>query len=179
MILSELDAAYAADKFINYFSNTGRIDEYLRNVKLDRIAEQPNDLSAFMEGAATEDDLFSRFDMHPADMRIKIYPAGEYGGLTNEFFNERLQITMSHAFESSIPGKSLKWIVKEENTGKVIGFIRFGSPTINSKPRNDWLGDVPDLGRFNRHAIMGFIIVPTQPFGFNYLGGKLLAMLCC
>ena len=179
MILSEIDAAYAADKFINYFSNTGRIDEYLRNVKLDRIAEQPNDLSAFMEGAATEDDLFSRFDMHPADMRIKIYPAGEYGGLTNEFFNERLQITMSHAFESSIPGKSLKWIVKEENTGKVIGFIRFGSPTINSKPRNDWLGDVPDLGRFNRHAIMGFIIVPTQPFGFNYLGGKLLAMLCC
>ena len=83
MILSELDAAYAADKFINYFSNTGRIDEYLRNVKLDRIAEQPNDLSAFMEGAATEDDLFSRFDKHPADMRIKIYPAGEYGGLTN------------------------------------------------------------------------------------------------
>lgn len=41
------------------------------------------------------------------------------------------------------------------------------------------MGDVPDLGRFNRHAIMGFIIVPTQPFGFNYLGGKLLAMLCC
>ena len=178
-MLSEIDAAYAADKFINYFSNTGRIDEYLRNVKLDRIAEQPNDLSAFMEGAATEDDLFSRFDMHPADMRIKIYPAGEYGGLTNEFFNERLQITTSHSIESSIPGKSLKWIVKEENTGKVIGFIRFGSPTINSKPRNDWLGDVPDLGRFNRHAIMGFIIVPTQPFGFNYLGGKLLAMLCC
>ena len=32
MILSELDAAYAADKFINYFSNTGRFDEYLRNV---------------------------------------------------------------------------------------------------------------------------------------------------
>ena len=27
---------------------------------------------------------------------------------------------------------------------------------------------------------MGFIIVPTQPLtGYNYLGGKLLAMLCC
>jgi hypothetical protein len=25
---------------------------------------------------------------------------------------------------------------------------------------------------------MGFIIVPAQPFGFNYLGGKLLALLC-
>ena len=69
-------------------------------------------------------------------------------------------------------------MIFETNTDK-IWIYRFGSPTINSKPRNDWLGTVPDLGRFNRHAIMGFIIVPTQPFGFNYLGGKLLAMLCC
>ena len=26
---------------------------------------------------------------------------------------------------------------------------------------------------------MGFVIVPAQPFGFNYLGGKLLAAICC
>ena len=26
---------------------------------------------------------------------------------------------------------------------------------------------------------MGFVIVPTQPFGYNYLGGKLLAAICC
>ena len=25
---------------------------------------------------------------------------------------------------------------------------------------------------------MGFVIVPSQPFGFNYLGGKLLAAIC-
>ena len=41
MILSESDAAYAADQFINYFSNMGRIDEYLRNVKLDRMSKMP------------------------------------------------------------------------------------------------------------------------------------------
>ena len=39
---------------------------------------------------------------------------------------------------------------KETNTDKTIGFCRFGSPTINSKPRNDWLGNVPELTRFNR-----------------------------
>ena len=175
MQLSPSDATYAADKFIDYFSNTGRIDEYLRTVKLDRIADQPMSLPGF----GPEDDLFDDFNMHPEDMDIKIYNAGDKCGFSNEYFNERLQITMSHAFESSIPGKSLKWIVKEGNTDKTIGFIRFGSPTINSKPRNEWLGNTPELGRFNRHAIMGFIIVPTQPFGFNYLGGKLLAMLCC
>jgi len=175
MELSPSDAIYAADKFIDYFSNTGRIDEYLRTVKMDRIADQPVALPGF----GPEDDLFTDFDMHPDDMDIKIYKAGDVGGFSNEYFNERLEVTTSHAIESSIPGKSLKWIVKETNTDKTIGFVRFGSPTINSKPRNDWLGHVPELSRFNRHAIMGFIIVPTQPFGFNYLGGKLLAMLCC
>ena len=41
------------------------------------------------------------------------------------------------------------------------------------------LGHAPDLSIFNRHAAMGFVIVPSQPFGYNYLGGKLLALLCC
>jgi len=117
--------------------------------------------------------------MHPNDMDFKVYAAGKDGSFTNEYFNERLQVTTSHSIESSIPGKSLKWIVMETNTKKIVGFVRFGSPTINSKPRNEWLGRPPELTRFNRHSIMGFIIVPTQPFGFNYLGGKLLALLCC
>ena len=174
MILDTPDAIYAADKFIDYFSNLGRIDEYLRNIKLDRVKGMTSLL-----GMGPEDDMFDNFDMHPSEMNFKIYCAGEKGGFSNEFFNERLQVTTSHAIESSIPGKSLKWIIMETNSKKIAGFIRFGSPTINSKPRNEWLGAVPDLTRFNRHAIMGFIIVPTQPFGFNYLGGKLLALLCC
>ena len=66
-----------------------------------------------------------------------------------------------------------------------MGFIRFGSPTINSKPRNDMLGKPLDtmckdtMKRFNDSVIMGFTIVPTQPFGYNYLGGNLLAAICC
>ena len=169
------DAIYAADKFIDYFSNMGRIDEYLRNVKLDRMNQMPSSIL----GLGPEDDMFDAFDMHPEDMDFKVYTAGEKGSFTNEYFNERLQITTSHSIEDSIPGKSLKWIVVETNTKKIVGFVRFGSPTINSKPRNEWLGTTPELSRFNRHSIMGFIIVPTQPFGFNYLGGKLLALLCC
>jgi hypothetical protein len=175
MNLSESDAAYAADQFIDYFSNMGRIDEYLRNVKLDRMSKMPT----YLPGCGPEEDMFDAFDMHPNDMNFKVYAAGKDDSFTNEYFNERLQITTSHSIESSIPGKSLKWIVMETNTKKIVGFIRFGSPTINCKPRNDWLGRPPELKRFNRHSIMGFIIVPTQPFGFNYLGGKLLALLCC
>ena len=64
------------------------------------------------------------------------------------------------------------------STKKIVGFIRFGSPTINSKPRNEWLGEPANLSILNRHAVMGFAIVPSQPFGYNYLGGKLLALMC-
>jgi len=175
MNLSESDAAYAADQFINYFSNMGRIDEYLRNVKLDRMKEYNP-----LRGIDLEDDMFQKFDMHPNEMNFKVYPVGDTNNMIpTRVFNERLEITTSHSIESSIPGKSLKWVIIETNSNKTVGFVRFGSPTINCKPRNDWLGKPPELKRFNRHSIMGFIIVPTQPFGFNYLGGKLLALLCC
>lgn len=185
MILSEKDASYAADKFINYFSNMDRIDEYLRNVKIERVLNR-SPLSQFYEEEDTH-NMFTAFDMHPEDMDIVCYEAMDLkktsGRVSNirslKEFNEKLQITTSHAIEDSVPGKSLKWMVVEKNTNTIIGFCRFGSPTINSKPRNEWLGQTPDLTIFNRHAIMGFIIVPTQPFGYNYLGGKLLAMLCC
>ena len=84
----------------------------------------------------------------------------------------------SHNNESNIPGRELRWMIYEKKTEKVVGFVRFGSPTINSKPRNIWLGNQPNLSVFNRHAAMGFVIVPSQPFGYNYLGGKLLALMC-
>jgi hypothetical protein len=52
------------------------------------------------------------------------------------------------------------------------------------KPRNEMLDGVftqtPESSKaFNHTSIMGFVIVPAQPFGFNYLGGKLLAAICC
>jgi hypothetical protein len=169
MILNKEDATYASNIFIDYFSNINRIDDYLRTIKLDRMKKFPSSLP----GYGPEDEMFDSFDMHPEEMNFEVYE------MDNSVFNNYLEITTSHAIEDSIPGKSLKWIVKETTTNKIVGFIRFGSPVINSKPRNEFLSQVPDLTRFNRHVIMGFIIVPTQPFGYNYLGGKLLALLCC
>ena len=86
------DAIYAADQFIDYFSNMGRIDEYLRNVKLDRMSQMQTSLL----GMGPEDDMFDAFDMHPEDMDIRVYPAGVKGGFSNEYFSERLQVTTSH-----------------------------------------------------------------------------------
>ena len=175
MILNRTDALYAANVFVDYFSNFGRIDDYLRKVKLERMSNYPTSLP----GLGPEDDMFSNFDMHPNDMEF------ECREVSTEVFVNYLEIVTSHAVEVSVPGKSIKWVVYEKNTGQIAGFIRLGSPTINSKPRNEFLGkplntlDPATMKRFNDSSIMGFIIVPTQPFGFNYLGGKVLAGICC
>ena len=175
MILNREDALYAANVFVDYFASFGRIDDYLRKVKLERMSNYPTSLP----GMGPQDDMFHDFSMHPKDMEF------ECREVSNEIFVNYLEIVTSHAVEVSVPGKSIKWVVYEKNSGQIAGFIRLGSPTINSKPRNMFLGKPLDtmskevMKRFNDSTIMGFIIVPTQPFGFNYLGGKLLAGICC
>lgn len=176
MILNKDDALYAANIFTEFFTNFNRIDDYMRKIKLERMEGTTFNS---LPGMGPEEDIFDKFDMHPKDMEFVVYEPK-----LNEFM-QYMEITTSAPVESSIPGKQLNWIVKEKNTGLIVGMIRFGSPTINSKPRNEWLGKPLDtlnpevMKRFNNSVIMGFNIVPTQPFGFNYLGGKLLAAMCC
>ena len=168
MILNKQDALYAATKLMKYFEDFNRIDDYFRSRKIDRVKDIPIPLP----GMSIEDELFQEFDMHPEDMDFSIVQ------VTNEIYNTLLEMTASFSPDES-PGKTVKYVVKETNTDKIVGFIRFGSPLVNSKPRNDYLGEVPDLNLLNKHAICGFHIVPVQPFGFNYNGGKLMAAICC
>ena len=153
---------------MDYFKDFNRIDDYFRARKIERIKNIPVALPGF----SMEDDLFQEYDMHPEDMNFSIVQ------IQNKVYDTLLEMTASFSPDEN-PGKTAKYVVKETNTDKIIGFIRFGSPLINSKPRNDYLGDVPNLEIFNQRAIMGFHIVPAQPFGFNCLGLKLLAAICC
>ena len=165
-------ADWAADEFIDYFKHFTTIEDYLRHVKQE-VLQKP--ISLF----SMKDEFFNE-DIHPDEMDFEVIFVGDRfdSALSQDYYRSRLIATSSHNIEDNIPGRELRWIVREKRTQKVIGFIRFGSPVINSKPRNNWLGKAPDLSIFNRHAVMGFAIVPSQPFGYNYLGGKLLALLC-
>ena len=173
MILSDDVAVWAADEFIKYFSQMGNIEDYLRFVKKE-VIKSTSSL------APLHDEFFNE-DIHPQEMEfdIKFVGARFQHSLPQEHYGNLLRAVSSHNNESNIPGRELRWMIFEKRTQTCLGFIRFGSPTINSKPRNIWLGQSPNLSIFNRHAAMGFVIVPSQPFGYNYLGGKLLALLCC
>ena len=172
MIISEADAIWAADKFIDYFKNFVSIEDYLRYVKKELVC-QSNQLTPLK-------DYFFNEDIPPEEMEFDIKFIGQRfsNSLPQEHYKNLLAAVSSHNNESNIPGRELRWMIFEKRTQQVLGFIRFGSPTINSKPRNVWLGQPANLSLFNRHAAMGFVIVPSQPFGYNYLGGKLLALMC-
>ena len=126
-----------------------------------------------------EDEFFNE-DISPEEMEFEIRFIGDRfpNSLPQDHYKNLLAAVSSHNNESNIPGRELRWMVYEKRTQKIVGFIRFGSPTINSKPRNLWLGQPANLSLLNRHTAMGFVIVPSQPFGYNFLGGKLLALLC-
>ena len=173
MIISNDDAVWAADEFIKYFSQMGNIEDYLRFVKKE-VIKSTSSL------APLHDEFFNE-DIHPQEMEFDIKFVGSrfQQSIPQEHYGNLLRAVSSHNNESNIPGRELRWMIFEKKTQSCLGFIRFGSPTINSKPRNIWLGQAPNLSIFNRHAAMGFVIVPSQPFGYNYLGGKLLALLCC
>jgi len=167
--LSREQALHCANIFNDYFGQFERIDQYMRDQKMAQIETLPTSLP----GMGFDSDMFDDFTISPQDMDIEIVE------LDNHTWDSCINMISSHSNMVSIPGKALKLAVKDKITNKFLGFIRFGSPVINCKPRNDLLGNVPNLTVFNKTAIMGFVIVPCQPFGYNYLGGKLLAGICC
>ena len=168
MEIQTATATKSAKIIIDFFSNIDRIDDYFRLRKIERVKNLPPSIPGF----GLEDEIFQDYDMPPNDMDIEVTQ------IDNQTFDALLEKTASFSPDNA-PGKQLKLVIKEKKTNTVLGFIKLGSPLINSKPRNNYLGDMPDLKIFNKRAIMGFIIVPVQPFGFNYLGGKLLALICC
>jgi len=171
--LTKNQALVCAKMFSDYFDRYENVEQYMRDQKLNSMNEKPMTLP----GMGPEDDLFSDFTMHPNDMEFKIVEP------TADNWDKYISIISSHSNMTNIPGRNIRLAVKEVKTDKWVGFIRLASPMMNMKPRNEMLGGAfisnPETAKsFNISTIMGFVIVPAQPFGYNYLGGKLLAAIC-
>lgn len=113
--------------------------------------------------------LFNDYTMSPMDMDIEIVE------LTSEFYNPIVQSIASMPVENQI-GRQVTLGIKEKNTNTFLGFTRVCSPVLSIKPRNTLFGEIPDGTQVNRHMVNGTHIIPVQPFGYNYLGGKLIAL---
>jgi hypothetical protein len=78
------------------------------------------------------------------------------------------------------PGRNVKCYVKDRTSGKILGQICLGSDITSLGVRDEYIGwtkpDKFEKGKLNCTTI-ATTIVSTQPFGYNFLGGKLIAAL--
>jgi hypothetical protein len=78
-------------------------------------------------------------------------------------------------------GRNLFYTIIDEVTGKYLGVICISSDFLDLTPRDNaigWSRDVKTQQGMINHTAIGSTIVPLQPLGYNYMGGKLLALLC-
>lgn len=78
-------------------------------------------------------------------------------------------------------GRNLNFICKDKVSGKYLGVVCISSDFLDLTPRDSYIGwdrKIKTSGRMINHTAIGSTIVPLQPLGYNYVGGKLLALLC-
>ena len=61
-------AQYVANIFSNYFDRFERIDDYIRDQKLNSLSDRP----FVLPGMGPEEDLFSDFSVNPMDMDFEL-----------------------------------------------------------------------------------------------------------
>ena len=77
-------------------------------------------------------------------------------------------------------GRNLNFIVRDKPTKKYLGVICVSSDFLDLTPRDSYIGWDRErkTKKMINHTAIGSTIVPLQPLGYNYTGGKLLALLC-
>jgi hypothetical protein len=162
--LTEEEVLTIADNLIDFYRDLTTIQDYFLERKKEKIEQ--------IESEKYIKDMFWDYTMEPKDMNLVVEP------MDGQTFNTMTQLITSLPLESQI-GRQVMLGVKEKDSNKWVGFIRVASPVLNIKPRNNYFGEIVRATQVNKHMINGAIIVPVQPFGYNYLGGKLLALIAC
>ena len=77
------------------------------------------------------------------------------------------------------PGRLMTLLVKNENDNKLLGVLTIASDMLMVENRDNHIGwGEKERLRGLKHLAVVSSCVATQPFGYNFLGGKLLASLC-
>ena len=78
------------------------------------------------------------------------------------------------------PGRNVKIFIKDRTSGKLLGLVSLASDVTSMGVRDNYIGwkkeDKFVNGKLN-YTTIASTIVCTQPLGYNFLGGKLTAMM--
>src|SRR6056300_1054998 len=132
------------------------------------IPESPEDIDKLEPVLEFTDDTETRFD------------GSKKRGDLSEKWNT-LRTFLSTMKNNSNIGRQLFFIVKDNRSGKYLGVICISGDFMDLTPRDKFIGWDRQIKTFEgkiNHTAIGSSIVPTQPLGYSFTGGKLLAYLC-
>ena len=116
-------------------------------------------------------------EIEALDPVIEIVDSSNQSSVENWTLLRRLIHSMEYVAN---PGRNVKITAKDRNTGKVLGMMSLGSDVTSIAARDKYIGWTKE-NKFKegklRCTSIGTSIVATQPLGYNFLGGKLVAML--
>lgn len=108
-------------------------------------------------------------ELDPKCIRVEQFTSGEL---------QKIQPQISKAVWRPAPGRKLGFMVFHKND--LLGAAFLASPVINLGARDEALGlpkDSSEKGKELRHYADLSVCVATQPFGWHWNGGKLIALL--
>jgi hypothetical protein len=88
--------------------------------------------------------------------------------------------TFTHTMiNNSNIGRQIFFIVIDRKTKKYLGILCLSSDFLDLTPRDDYIGwdRKSKTERMINYTAIGSTIVPTQPLGYSFVGGKFLALL--
>lgn len=92
-----------------------------------------------------------------------------------------MRVFISTMLHNSAVGRNMHFLIRDRVTEKYLGVVCISSDFMDLTARDEYIGwsrKVKTDERMINHIAIGSTIVPTQPLGFNFLGGKLCALLC-
>lgn len=79
-------------------------------------------------------------------------------------------------------GRLMKFIVMDKKTMTYLGILSLASDFVSLGPRDSfikWTYDHRIKRKMLNYTAIGSCIVPSQPLGYNYTGGKLMTLMLC
>jgi len=187
-VLDVSDTIFCVNYFLGYFGTTATSIDLLRKQKIVDLKEKKlwDDYKVPFASSGV---------INGSDFGVNVYFVGNpkqgSGKRRQPDYIRFLDVTSSHInfggfrcvdFICTLTDKhsSIKFIQEKQIPYEeyVLGFIRLDSGVLSNKPLQEYLGiDRLTPNFINSHILNPKIIVPTQPFGSKFRGGKLLSLI--
>jgi hypothetical protein len=137
------------------------------------------------EVAQLHDSQWSPTDINDVELTVKEIEALEpYVEIVDDAWDSTKWSYMRKMIHSmsfvANPGRNVKVNVKDRVSGKLLGQVSLASDVTSMAVRDNYIGWTKDdkfkTGKLN-HTSIASTIVCTQPLGYNFLGGKLIATM--